>query len=505
MDPVLIALDSGTTAVKAAAFDRDGRLVASAERPNAALRRDSSQVEQDMAATRDDAFAALAECAAAVPGRAAALIVTGQGDGLWPIGADFEPVGRAMTWLDGRARPLVAELRASGRLDAIERTTYAQPTAASQSLQLLWLQRHDPARLARIAHALRLKEWLFLSLTGRLAGEPSAVLPTWGDWRSGLPSPIVEETLGLDRGIALLPPLEPVGACRAGLGAEAAGRIGLPSGLPVLIGPGDVQSTLIGLGLGVRPGVSRASIFGTSAIHGSHRLDPAAMAAKPPGAMVQPFVLGDGYVCTHPSFNGATALGHAATLFAGLPPGPVAPVYSGVVLHPFFEPGGERAPVTSPHASAAAFGLSGATDPAAIAWAAREALAFVTRHAYAMMGGDGADLVVGGGLAGDAAFMQFLATALQAPVRPVAGGQAGLRGLATIAAGALGWASGADLADRFVCPAETRVEPETGPVATYAAGKYEVFARTLGAISDLWPDIAGLKDLAAATRRSNPK
>ena len=38
--------------------------------------------------------------------RLIAISVTGQGDGLWPIGADFQPVGRAITWLDGRARPV---------------------------------------------------------------------------------------------------------------------------------------------------------------------------------------------------------------------------------------------------------------------------------------------------------------------------------------------------------------------------------------------------------------
>ncbi|TIM50116.1 MAG: carbohydrate kinase, partial [Mesorhizobium sp.] len=68
MSPFLLCLDSGTTAVKAAAFDRHGRIVASAERQNRALRRDGARIEQDMVATRDDAFAVMSECAAGLGG-----------------------------------------------------------------------------------------------------------------------------------------------------------------------------------------------------------------------------------------------------------------------------------------------------------------------------------------------------------------------------------------------------------------------------------------------------
>lgn len=44
---------------------------------------------------------------------------------------------------------LVSEL--GGALDRIEAITGSRPTAAAQSLQLLWLQRHDPDRVQRIA------------------------------------------------------------------------------------------------------------------------------------------------------------------------------------------------------------------------------------------------------------------------------------------------------------------------------------------------------------------
>lgn len=494
MDRVLLCLDSGTTAVKAAAFDGTGRMIARAERPNGALRRAGARVEQDMDATRDDAFAVLRDCVAQLQAPVAGLVITGQGDGLWPVDAAGQPVGHALTWLDGRARGMAAEL--GPELDAVQAITGSRPTAASASLQLRWLERHEPERFARIAHALRLKEWLFLSLTGEVMGEPGAALPVWGNWRDGCFSEGVEQALGLSRGLALLPAFRPVGTCRAGLRAA----IGLPLGTPVLLGPGDVQSTLIGLGLGSRAGVARASIFGTSSIHACLHQDPAAMADAPPGAMVQQFALGTGWLCFHPGFNGATVLQHLARLGADLPQ-PAKPCWSGLILHPFLEPGGERAPWTDPHATGALIGLNAATTPAEIAWAGREALAFVARHSHAMLGQSEGALSLGGGLAGDVHFARFLATATGHAVERSPGSHAGLRGLAAIGARFLLEEPASAIADRWIGPPEETVTPLDTAVVAYADRKYAVFAALIEAARPLWPALAALRASAESLAR----
>ena len=485
--PILLTLDSGTTAVKAAAFDRNGRIVASAERQNRALRRNGARVEQDMAATRDDALAVLGECVAATGAPVEAIIVTGQGDGLGPLTRDLEPAGPAIGWLDGRARGIVARLGKAGALAPIRAITGSRPTAASQSMQLLWLQENEPERLARIAHALRCKEWLFLALTGELRAEPSAVLPVWGDWRSECVSGEIAANIGLRRGIEFLPPMTPVGECRADLSAAAAGKLGLTAGTPVLLGPGDVQSSLIGLGLGVDPAIRRASIFGTSAIHACHVSRAEDVPAEPAGAIVQRFVLGEGYFCLHPCFNGGALLGHLARLFDGVS-AHGEPACSPLIIHPFFEAGGERAPWTNPNATGAIHGLNATTSPAEIAWAGREALAFVARTSHAMMGGAGS-LALGGGLADDAGFVRFLATVLDAPVRRSEMGHAGLRGLAAVGA-------------RFIY-GESDVGPWlgaagewTGPdgaMAGYAQAKYALFRRSLDAAQATWQDMERLR------------
>ncbi|WP_226341178.1 FGGY family carbohydrate kinase [Gemmobacter serpentinus] len=509
MDPILLALDCGTTAVKAAAFAADGRMIATAERANGALRRDGVRVEQDMTVTRDEAFAALRDCVAQIDavarGRIVGLVLTGQGDGLWPVDAAGQPVGHAMTWLDGRARGLVAEM--GPQLDAVQAITGSRPTAAAASLQLLWLQRHDPDRLAAIRHALRLKEWLLLCLTGQIAGEPTAALPVWGRWQTGDVVAEVSDHLGLGRGIDLLPPFAPVGQCRAPLSSAAAAAIGLSEGLPVLLGPGDVQATFIGMGLGTRPGVQRGSIFGTSSIHACLQNDPSVMTEAPAGAMVQRFALGEGYLCFHPSFNGATLLHHLARQFRDLP-NPALPAWSGLILHPFLEPGGERAPWTDPDAKSAILGLTASTTPAEIAWMGREALAFVACHSHAMLGGrDGQQngaLSLGGGLAADPHFAQFLATTLGCPVQRNTAGHAGLRGLAAIGARYLLGATAGDLGTRWLGPGGDSLAPQTGAVAEYAAAKFRTFTEILQAVMPLWAALSALRAQAETLTEQDP-
>ncbi len=98
--PILIALDSGTSVVKAVAFDPRGQQLAVASRANAYAMLPGGGSEQDMARTFDDAAAVLAALSADLAARfagheVAALAVTGQGDGTWLIDGDGEPVGPA--------------------------------------------------------------------------------------------------------------------------------------------------------------------------------------------------------------------------------------------------------------------------------------------------------------------------------------------------------------------------------------------------------------------------
>jgi erythritol kinase (D-erythritol 1-phosphate-forming) len=103
-EPILVALDSGTSVVKGLAFDAAGKVVAQASRPNVIASGPGAMAEQDMARTWEDASAVLGELAERLDGRElAALAITGQGDGTWLVAyfrlyAPLQPYLKA-SWL----------------------------------------------------------------------------------------------------------------------------------------------------------------------------------------------------------------------------------------------------------------------------------------------------------------------------------------------------------------------------------------------------------------------
>jgi erythritol kinase (D-erythritol 1-phosphate-forming) len=161
---LIIAIDAGTSVLKSVAFTLDGTQVAVASRPNSYACFGHGFVEQDMMKTWRDATQTLGDLAAMVPGlagRVVTLAVTGQGDGCWLVDAEGEPVGDASIWLDSRAAELAAAF-VSGRDHAAHyATTGTGLNACQQSIQLAWLQRHQPERLAKAATALHCKDWIY--------------------------------------------------------------------------------------------------------------------------------------------------------------------------------------------------------------------------------------------------------------------------------------------------------------------------------------------------------
>ncbi|BBK40981.1 carbohydrate kinase [Allostella vacuolata] len=499
MTDAILCLDSGTTAVKAAIFTACGRIVAMEEAPNDALRRSGAAVEQDMDASLSGAVDILGTIAGQL-GRLTprVLVVTGQGDGTWPIDSAGRPVDHALTWLDSRPNELIDELEADGSLARLRALTLTRPTAASQPLQLAWLARRQPDRFARIARSLRSKEWLVHGLTGEMMSEPSAVMPNWGDWRRQAVDPEVGRILGLPGLERLLPPVRAFADCHAGLSPEMARRVGLPAGLTVLLGPGDSQAAAIGLGVGVLPGMERISLFGTSAIHMRHLSSLDEVRPEPPGAILLPFAEPGEYLRSLPGLNGATILSRMNDIMRFPGAAPFQP--NGLVVHPFLEAAGERAPVTDPHAAGALLGLSMATEAGDIASAGFEALAFVARMSHEMMGGPGGPVALSGGLSGDDGFARLFATVLQRPVRRTRTAHSGLVGVGLLGARHIAGGRLSDQAGRWLADGLEEVPPETGPLAAYLDRKYRLFCSLLERIAPLWPEMAAVGAMAETLR-----
>jgi erythritol kinase len=510
--PLLLALDSGTSVVKAVAFDATGEQIAARARPNRVRHRADGGVEQDMAQSWTDAVAVLAELVAALPpGREiAALAVTGQGDGTWLADADGAPVAPAWLWLDARAASLVAALRETEGARRAFAHTGSGLNACQQSSQLLWLARHQPEILARSATAFHCKDWLYFNLTGMRAADPSEACFTFGDWRTRAYAEAVLEALALTACRRLLPPIVDGTRQWHGLAPAAARAIGLPAGLPVVLGYVDVVCTALGGGL-YGAGEAGVSILGSTGMHLRLAMRPADVRPNPamtgycmvfpvPGAVMQ----AESNMAATLNIDWLARLVGEAAALAGAPP-PDLPARLGeaaaaarpgaMLFHPFISTAGERGPFTDPAARATLFGFDQRAGIAELARAVFEGLGFAARDCYAAMGDLPPEIRITGGAAKSPLMRAILAACLARPVRVIAQPEAGAAGAAMIAALSVGLYPSLDAcAARWITPRLGRSEPADGELASLYARLYPLYRDAYRALQPTWQRLATLRE-----------
>jgi xylulokinase len=236
--PLLLGIDVGTTAAKAAVVDLAGRPVAFAQASYPlAIGAGTAAAEQDP----DDWWRAVvktlrAVLAEAAPGDLAAVCAGGQGPTVVAVGADLRPVCPAITWMDWRARPEAQRLG-----ERAGRPLWPHAFIAKVS----WLRQARPEAYAGAAFFCQAWDYVALRLTGAPAVSTSPGIAPWSDeWI---------EVAELDP--ARFPPLQTMGARLGEVSAAAARETGLPAGLPVIGGISDYFEGLIGSG-SVRPGLA---------------------------------------------------------------------------------------------------------------------------------------------------------------------------------------------------------------------------------------------------------
>ncbi len=513
--PVLIGLDSGTSMVKAVAFDVDGRLLASTSRPNSYTTLPNGGVEQDMRRTWDDAAAVVRSLLDAHPGlttRVAALGVTGQGDGCWLVDADGAPVHDGWLWLDGRS---AAEARALAKAPAaaqIYRTCGTGINVCQMRTHLTWMKRHAPDLPARATTAFHPKDWLYFRLTGRRATCPTEGVFTFGDFRTRAYADSVIEALGLADLQHLLPPIVDGANAAAPLTPAAAAATGLPPGLPVSLGYVDIMCAALGGGLhdaATRPGFT---ILGSTGVH---------MRFAPDAENVRLNADRTGYVMAFPGraygqiqTNMAATLNidwmldvardllasqgvtrSRADLLAGLDDKILSARPGTVLYHPYVSPAGERGPFTEPDARASFTGLAQGVGWFDLMRAVFEGLAMAARDCYAAMGPLPAEIRITGGASRSAAARRILAATLGAPVRTVDQPEAAAAGAAMIAALAQGLYPDTEaIADAWTT---RRLGPREAPDAALTRTYHRLFPAFVATRMALVPAWTNL----AATRR----
>jgi sugar (pentulose or hexulose) kinase len=424
-----VGIDVGTSVVKAAAFDGEGRQLAVESRP-VELSLHGGFVEQDM----DEVYGAVVDVLGRLTGRVPEPVelagLTGQGDGVWLVDRDGRPVRSALSWMDGRAHELLDQWLADGTFETVFRRTGGAMFPGSPGPLLAWLDRYDPKSLDAAATALYCKDMVFQRLTraARATTDVSDASMPFLDPRTRTYDNRVVELLGLTHRRRLLAPVgDPIAT------GEARGE-GLPSGTRLANGPYDLPACALGTGV-TAPG-DGLLIVGTclAALVATTELDltgePAGLyiSTDRPGHRLRamPAMVGTAALDWVLSTTGVT---HAEVddLLAATPPGA-----HGVRVLPYFAPSGERAPFVEPHLRAELSGVSLETTRADLIRATCEGIGYAARHCLEAAGLTGSLAVCGGGTRSPA-WMQLLADVLGRPLRVVEG-EVGARGAVLAAA-----------------------------------------------------------------------
>jgi xylulokinase len=474
---LIISVDVGTTSLKVGLVDRDLNVLFAASQPYDVSYPGTGCAEQNPQDWWRAVGLGLAELAHRCGGlkqRAAGLVFASQMCGVVATDAAGNPLRPCLIWLDKRAAGIARESMSGGPrifgYGAFKLLTLLYLANGAPALngmdppaKMLWLKRHEPDVWNRTFKLLDVKDWLVFRATGKAATTADIANLTWMmDTRPGHEgwSDYLISRFGLSRD--LLPDIVQGTDSPGGLTAAAAAELGLPQGLPVFAGAGDVCAAAIGSGA-IEDGELHISLGTSSWISGFY---PGRRLAASQGyaTIVSPMDNRPLLIATQES---ACACLDWLDQLIGTDESAPQP---GTVEPPMFLPwlAGERVPVDDNRLRGAFLGLSLQHDRESLRQSVIEGVALNTRWAYQSVITRRGTLkaksirAVGGGTE-NRALCQAVADSLGVEIMVApAPRMAGVRGAGAIAATALGWhASVWEAIRQTNRPAEHRFLPDT--------------------------------------------
>ena len=263
----VMGIDSGTQSVRAIVYDRQGNELALAQAPHEpyfsqqpgwAEQRPADFWEKFCRVTNEVMSGGRFD-----PEKLAAVGITTQRNGVFPVDEAGTPLRDYIIWLDQRyteplppapaaARLLFAALGKSSLLGIIQRNS-----------RFTWIRAHEPEIYKRAHKFAQVSTWFVKKLTGRFRDSASMFVGYWPleakkfKW-FGIQA--VMEVFGITP--EQLPELYLPDEVLGEVTTAAAQETGLPAGLPVVVGAGDKQSESLGAG-GITPDIGVIS-FGTA-------------------------------------------------------------------------------------------------------------------------------------------------------------------------------------------------------------------------------------------------
>ncbi len=261
---MVLALDLGTTAVKAAVVSAQGELLAWAMESQPLIFTPDGGVEQDPRvwwATLTTAVRRLWQDAPELRAQIRAVGCTAQWSGTVAVDASGEALGNAIVWMDTRGAPDIAALIGGVpslmgynlfKLRTWLRLTGGAPARSGKDplAHILYLRRADPARYRATHKFLEPKDYLNLRLTGQFASSHETLALHWITDNRDIQRIDYHPTLlryaGLRR--EQFPDLYPSTAILGEVLPTVADEWELPRGVQVVVSAPDLHTTAIGSG-----------------------------------------------------------------------------------------------------------------------------------------------------------------------------------------------------------------------------------------------------------------
>lgn len=268
---MFLGIDVGTQGSKAGLYDDEGRCLGSGYAEHLFDHLRPGWVEMDPAQIERAVCDATAQCMQASGVAAASVQAVGLSGILCGpvfVDEDWRPVRPLIPFLDVRAQEELAWLRHEVEPRWVTESANASLDTYVMATTWEWVRRHEPDVHRRIAKILSLAPYIAGRLTGlgaRDAFSDPSHLSGWiigWDAATGRVSERQLQDLGIpvEHAPRIVDPWHVVGA----LTSDAAARMGLAAGTPVVAGAGDVMQSNLSAGL-VQPGTA-TDVAGTASI-----------------------------------------------------------------------------------------------------------------------------------------------------------------------------------------------------------------------------------------------
>jgi len=479
MTRYVIAVDAGTSMIKAVLIGDDGVVYGHSDAP--VIRDNQPGIDpHQFWRTTADVISALVSAHPDIPLHG--VVVAGQGDGLWMVESSGAVAPRAYLWNGAEGADVVARWSDSGVIDAHFGLCGTVLWSGSQAALWAWYRDAHAAEAKDVTAVFCAKDMINYQLTGVIATDLTDASIPFLDPTTNTYSAEAARLLGVEDLLALCPAIVPSGEVLGSVSAAAAAATGVPEGTPVFQGAIDVVAMLWGSGLGV-PGDVLA-VLGTTAVSMTVTAETQP-ASEVSGATLS---VGEGVrLRVMGSSSGTATLEWYMTLAGYQGEDRYDRLWADVRLgqdgSELFIPYlvGERAPILAPHATGTFLGLTPNTDNARMARAVTEGITHALRWGIdAVLADDQAhtlgQVVLAGGGSKASDWASQVANCLGVAITVDGRDDLGARGVARAVFGELGHID------------------STHDVATHApddhhtavAGRYQAFRNAVTTLMPLW-------------------